>query len=37
MKPSHLTPDRLTGYLYQTLDDATRESINAHLTTCPAC
>ena len=37
MKPSHLTPDRLTGYLYQTLDDATRESINAHLATCPAC
>lgn len=37
MNTPHLTPDRLTGYLYQTLDDATRESINAHLTTCPAC
>ncbi|GAB4578288.1 MAG: hypothetical protein Fur0022_10220 [Anaerolineales bacterium] len=37
MKSLHLTPDRLTGYLYHTLDDATRESINAHLAACPAC
>jgi hypothetical protein len=34
---THLDPNRLTGYLYQTLDDATRESINAHLATCPTC
>lgn len=37
MKTLHLTPDRLTGYLYHTLDDATRESINAHLVNCPTC
>ncbi len=37
MKNNHLTPDHLTGYLYQTLDDATRESLNAHLAYCPTC
>lgn len=37
MNTSHLTPDHLAGYLYQTLDDATRESMDAHLTACPIC
>ncbi|MCB9134095.1 MAG: zf-HC2 domain-containing protein [Anaerolineales bacterium] len=37
MNTPHLSLDRLTGYLYQTLDDATRESMDAHLATCPIC
>lgn len=37
MKTKHLTSDGLTGYIYRTLDDAHRESIDAHLLECPTC
>ena len=33
----HLNPDELTGYIYRTLDDTRRESIDAHLLHCPTC
>ncbi len=34
---SHLDQDSLTGYIYRTLDDAQRESIDGHLLHCPTC
>jgi len=37
MNTNHLDHEDLTGYIYRTLDDATRESINAHLLLCPTC
>lgn len=37
MGADHLNPENLSGYIYRTLDDATRESLNAHLVNCPAC
>jgi hypothetical protein len=33
----HLDMETLSGYLYRTLDDARRESIDEHLVGCPAC
>jgi hypothetical protein len=37
MKINHLTSDDLTGYIYRTLDDAQRESMDVHLLECPTC
>ena len=37
MNQSHILSDDLLGYIYQTLDDAQRETINAHLVDCPTC
>ncbi|HBY07730.1 MAG TPA: hypothetical protein DEH22_08085 [Chloroflexi bacterium] len=37
MKMNHLTFDDLMAYIARTLDDAQRESIDAHLSHCPAC
>ncbi|HLF87349.1 MAG TPA: hypothetical protein VI451_00250 [Anaerolineales bacterium] len=37
MKTNHLDLDSLTGYIYYTLDDATREGIDVHLLNCPTC
>ena len=37
MKNIHLTPDALAGYIYRTLDDAHRETLDAHLLDCPTC
>ena len=37
MKLKHLTPDELTGYIYSTLEDAQRESMDTHLVECPIC
>jgi hypothetical protein len=37
MNQQHIHSDDLVGYVYKTLDDAHRESINAHLVTCPTC
>jgi hypothetical protein len=34
---SHLDQESLTGYIYRTLDDAQRESIDKHLLHCPTC
>ena len=34
---SHLTQESLTDYIYRTLDDAKRESIDEHLLGCPTC
>ena len=34
---SHLDQESLTGYIYRTLDDAERESIDEHLLHCPTC
>lgn len=37
MKTKHLNDETLTGYVYSTLDDAARETLNAHLQTCASC
>jgi hypothetical protein len=37
MKNKHLCHEDLIGYLYHTLDDAQRESIDAHLVQCSIC
>jgi hypothetical protein len=37
MNQKHTDLDSLTGYIYRTLDDATRESIDTHLLSCPIC
>lgn len=37
MKKDHLTPEDISGYIYRTLDDAQRESMNAHLLGCSTC
>ena len=37
MKNKHLSHEDLIGYLYHTLDDAQRESIDAHLVQCSIC
>lgn len=34
---AHLTHQELNAYLHQTLNDAQRETLDAHLTNCPAC
>ncbi len=37
MNTHHIHQDDLIGYLYRTLDDGVRESIDAHLLDCPVC
>ncbi len=37
MKMEHLDSELQLGYVYRTLDDAERESIDAHLAICPQC
>ena len=37
MITKHITTENLTGYIHQTLDDAQREEIDAHLVECPSC
>ncbi len=34
---AHLTDQELNAYLHQTLNDAQRETLDAHLTSCPTC
>lgn len=34
---THLTDQQLNAYLHQTLSDEQRETLDAHLTNCPAC
>ena len=34
---AHLTDQQLNAYLHQTLSDAQRETLEAHLTSCPTC
>ncbi len=34
---NHLDQDRLAAYIYRTLDDASRETIDAHLADCASC
>jgi predicted anti-sigma-YlaC factor YlaD len=37
MMTKHLTQDNITGYIYNSLDDAYREIMDAHLLDCQAC
>ena len=34
---AHLTDQQLNGYIHQTLNDAQRETLDAHLASCPTC